>query len=251
MPQVPRALIAEDEPLLRDELIELLAQVWPQLEICVAVADGSSALEAIAKHRPDVAFLDVEMPGVSGIEVARQLPHPCHLAFITAYDHYAVSAFENGAVDYVLKPISVSRLATMVSRLRQRLVQPPVDIENLLEQIARRGHAAREYLRWINVSAGSSVRLVTVDEICYFQADNKYTVLMTDKAESLINMTIRELLDALDPHLFWQIHRSTLVNVNAISDVKRDLRGRLSVKLKARPEALAVSQPYMSRFRHM
>ncbi len=248
---MPRALIAEDEPLLREELIELLAQVWPQLEICAAVADGSSALEAIATKRPDVAFLDVEMPGLSGVEVARQLPRPCHLAFITAYDHYAVSAFESGAVDYVLKPISASRLSTTVSRLRQRLAQPPVDLESLLEQIARRGHAAREYLRWINVSVGTSVRLVTVDEICYFQADNKYTVLMTDKVESLINMTIRELLDALDPHVFWQIHRSTLVNVNAISDVKRDLRGRLSVKLKTRPEALAVSQPYASRFRHM
>ena len=248
---MPRALIAEDEPLLRDELVELLAQVWPQLEICAAVADGSSALEAIAVKRPDVAFLDVEMPGLSGIEVARQMPHPCHLAFITAYDHYAVSAFDNGAVDYVLKPLSASRLSITVSRLQQRLVQPPVNLESLLEQIALRGYAARDYLRWINVSVGTSVRLVTVDEICYFQADNKYTVLMTDKAESLINMTIRELLDALDPHVFWQIHRSTLVNVNAISDVKRDLRGRLSVKLKARPEALPVSQPYACRFRHM
>lgn len=248
---MPRALIAEDEPLLSDELVELLAQVWPQLEICATVTDGSSALEVIATKRPDVAFLDVEMPGLSGIEVARQMPHPCHVAFITAYDHYAVSAFDNGAVDYVLKPLSASRLSTTVSRLQQRLVQPPVNIESLLEQIALRGHAARDYLRWINVSVGSGVRLVTVDEICYFQADNKYTVLMTDKAESLINMTIRELLDALDPHVFWQIHRSTLVNVNAISDVKRDLRGRLSVKLKARPEVLPVSQPYACRFRHM
>ena len=248
---MPRALIAEDEPLLRDELVELLAQVWPQLDICAAVADGSSALEAIAAKRPDVVFLDVEMPGLSGIEVARQMPHPCHLAFITAYENYAVSAFENGAVDYVLKPLSASRLATTVSRLQQRLAQPPVNIEGLLEQIALRSHAARNYLRWINVSVGTSVKLVTVDEICYFQADNKYTVLMTDHAESLINMTIRELLEALDPHVFWQIHRSTLVNVNAISDVKRDLRGRLSVKLKARPETLPVSQPYASRFRHM
>lgn len=248
---MPRALIAEDEPLLRDELIELLAQVWPQLEICAAVGDGNSALEAIDKQRPDVAFLDVEMPGLSGIEVARQLSRPCHLAFITAYEHYAVGAFENGAIDYVLKPLSSARLSTMVSRLQQRLAQPPIDIESLLEQIARRGHASREYLRWINVSVGSSVRLVTVDEICYFQADNKYTVLMTDKTESLIKMTIHELLEALDPNLFWQIHRSTLVNVNAISDVKRDLRGRLSVKLKTRPEALAVSQPYACRFRHM
>lgn len=248
---MPRALIAEDEPLLRDELVELLAQVWPQLEICAAVADGNSALEAIATKRPDVAFLDVEMPGLSGIEVARQMPHPCHVAFITAYEHYAVSAFENGAVDYVLKPLSATRLSTTVSRLQQRLVQPPVNIESLLEQIALRAHAARDYLRWINVSVGTSVRLVTVDEICYFQADNKYTVLMTDQAESLINMTIRELLEALDPHVFWQIHRSTIVNVNAISDVKRDLRGRLSVKLKSRPEALPVSQPYACRFRHM
>ena len=150
-----------------------------------------------------------------------------------------------------LKPLSASRLATTVSRLQQRLVQPPVNIESLLEQIALRSHAARDYLRWINVSVGTSVKLVTVDEICYFQADNKYTVLMTDHAESLINMTIRELLDALDPHVFWQIHRSTLVNVNAISDIKRDLRGRLSVKLKARPETLPVSQPYACRFRHM
>lgn len=248
---VPRAVIAEDEPLLRDELVELLAQVWPQLEICAAVGDGVNALEAIASQRPDVAFLDVEMPGMTGIEVARHLPQSCHFAFITAYDHYAVSAFEQGAVDYVLKPLSAARLATTVSRLQQRLQQPPVDIESVLERIAQRGLIARDYLRWINVSVGASVRLVTVDEICYFQADNKYTVLMTAKTESLIKKTIRELLEELDPNLFWQIHRSTLVNVTAIADVKRDLRGRLSVKLKARPETLAVSQPYEYRFRHM
>lgn len=246
-----RAVIAEDEPLLRDELIELLAQVWPQLEIGAAVGNGVSALEAIASKRPDVAFLDVEMPGMTGIEVARHLPQSCHFAFITAYDHYAVSAFEQGAVDYVLKPLSAARLATTVSRLQQRLQQPPVDIESVLERIAQRGLIARDYLRWINVSVGSSVRLVTVDEICYFQADNKYTVLMTAKAESLIKKTIRELLEELDPNLFWQIHRATLVNVTAIADVKRDLRGRLTVKLKARPETLAVSQPYEYSFRHM
>jgi DNA-binding LytR/AlgR family response regulator len=246
----PRALIAEDEPRLREQLAERLTKLWPELELAAMVGDGMDAVQALDRHQPNILFLDIQMPGLSGLEVARYASNRCHVAFITAYDEYAVAAFEQGAVDYVLKPFTAARLATTVGRLKDRLLLPPPDLSELLvrlSSIATQG----SYLRWINASVGKAVKLITVDEICYFQADNKYTLVVTPQSESLIHKTIKELADELDPQVFWQIHRATVVNVNAISNVDRNVRGRVSVKLKQRKESLAVSDAYVHLFRQM
>jgi len=171
--------------------------------------------------------------------------------FVTAYDHYAVAAFEEGAVDYVMKPLNAARLATACDRVKKRLPAAPVNLDGLLEMLAKRTAQAHPYLRWINASQGADVRLVTVDEICYFHSDTKYTRAVTANNEALIRKSLKELLEELDPALFWQIHRSTIVNVNAIAGVSRDFAGHLIVKLKNRKETLPVSQPFAHRFRQM
>jgi DNA-binding LytR/AlgR family response regulator len=246
----PRALIAEDEPRLREQLGERLAQLWPDLEVAAMVGDGMEAVQALDRLRPNILFLDIQMPGLSGLEVARYASNRCHVAFITAYDEYAVAAFEQGAVDYVLKPFTAARLATTIGRLKERLVSPPADLSELLARLS--GVATRgTYLRWINASVGKIVKLITVDEVCYFRADNKYTLVVTPNTESLIYKTIKELSDELDPQVFWQIHRSTLVNVNAIANVERNVRGRVSVKLKDRKDSLPVADAYVHLFRRM
>jgi DNA-binding LytR/AlgR family response regulator len=191
------------------------------------------------------------MPGLTGLEVARQASGRCHVVFVTAYDQYAVAAFEEGAVDYVMKPLSAARLATACGRVKKRLSSAPADLDRLLGMLAQRAAQAQRYLRWINASQGADVRLITVDEICYFQSDTKYTPAVTPDSESLIRKSLRELLEELDPSSFWQIHRSTVVNVNAIAGVSRDFAGHLFVKLKARKETLAVSQPFAHLFRQM
>jgi DNA-binding LytR/AlgR family response regulator len=173
------------------------------------------------------------------------------VVFVTAYDQYAVAAFEEGAVDYVMKPLSAARLATACGRVKKRLSSAPADLDRLLGMLAQRAAQAQRYLRWINASQGADVRLITVDEICYFQSDTKYTRAVTPDSESLIRKSLRELLEELDPSSFWQIHRSTVVNVNAIAGVSRDFAGHLFVKLKARKETLAVSQPFAHLFRQM
>jgi DNA-binding LytR/AlgR family response regulator len=245
-----RALIAEDEPVLRQELRETLAKLWPELVICAEVEDGIEAAHALESHAPDILFLDIQMPGMNGLDVARQASGRCHVAFVTAYEEYAVAAFEQGAVDYVMKPFSPARLATTVARLRQKVGTAPADLGGLLHSLGRH-REAKDYLRWITVARGDDLQLVTVEEICYFQADNKYTRVVTGERESLIRRTIRELLDQLDPAAFWQIHRGTLVNVNAIAGLTRDMAGHLRVRLKQRKELLPVSDPYAHRFRQM
>lgn len=244
----PRAVIAEDEPLLRDELEEVLAALWPELEIVARAADGISALREIQRLAPDILFLDIQMPGLTGLDVARHASGRCHVVFVTAYDQHAIAAFEQGAVDYVLKPIAASRLATTVSRLKSRIGGPAQPVDFVLRELAAPG---RDYLRWINASHGSTVKIITVDDVNYFQADNKYTRVVTSDGDSLIRKPIRELLDELDPSTFWQIHRSTIVNVNAIAGVARDARGRPQVRLKRGSELLAVSEAYAHRFRQM
>jgi DNA-binding LytR/AlgR family response regulator len=243
----PTALIAEDEPLLADELADHLAALWPQLAIVARVGDGVAALHAIERHQPDIAFLDIQMPKLTGIEVARQISGRCHVAFITAFDQHALGAFEAGAIDYVMKPLQLSRLVTTVQRLKSRITQPPPDLSQLHDARAPTGG----YLQWIRASRGSAVRLITVDEVCYFKADSKYTLVVTADSESLIRKTIKELADELDPNAFWQIHRAVLVNVHAIDSVLRDGSGGLAVRLKARPETLAVSEPHHHLFRQM
>jgi DNA-binding LytR/AlgR family response regulator len=191
------------------------------------------------------------MPGMSGLEVARQASGRCHVVFVTAYDKYAVAAFEQGAVDYVMKPFAPARLATTIARLKQRIGSTPADLEGLLKKLADAFNAERGHLRWITASLGDDVRLITIEEIDYFHADSKYTVVATRDGEALIRKPIRELVNELDPQLFWQIHRGTLVNVNAVAGVHRDFKGRLRVRLKNRKETLAVSEPYMHRFKQM
>ena len=246
-----KAVIAEDEPVLRAELRETLGVLWPELAICAEAQDGVEAVHALETAHPDVLFLDIQMPGLSGLEVARHASGRCHVVFVTAYDQYAVAAFDQGAVDYVMKPISVARVASTVQRLKERLRQAPADLERLLDALASRLDQHKEYVRWITASQGNDVRLITVDEICYFKADNKYTLVVTAQHESLIRRAVRDLLAELDPAMFWQIHRGTLVNVNAIAGVQRDLGGHLRVKLKERNETLPVSEAYVHRFKAM
>jgi len=244
-------VIAEDEPVLRAQLKELLGDVWPELDVVAAAEDGLRAMRALERHHPDVLFLDIEMAGLTGLEIAKHASGRCHVVFVTAYDHYAVAAFEEGAVDYVMKPLNAARLATACDRVKKRLPAAPVNLDGLLEMLAKRNAQAHPYLRWINASQGADVRLVTVDEICYFHSDTKYTRAVTANNEALIRKSLKELLEELDPALFWQIHRSTIVNVNAIAGVSRDFAGHLIVKLKNRKETLPVSQPFAHRFRQM
>lgn len=247
----PTAVIAEDEPLLRRELANALATLWPELSVVAEAEDGALALKALHEHLPDVMFLDIAMPGMTGLEVARAASGRCHVVFVTAYDQYAVSAFEQGAVDYVMKPFELPRLAAALDRVRERIASAPANLEGLLASLLERSAPKRRFLRWITVAHGRSVRLIPINDICYFQADNKYTLVVTASAQSLINKSIKELLDELDPDTFLQVHRSTVVNVNAIAAVHRDLRGRLEVQLKARGETLPVSGSYAHLFRQM
>ena len=247
----PSAVIAEDEPLLRGELKDALAELWPEAELKAEAENGIEAIRALETYRPDVLFLDIHMPGMNGLEVARVASGRCHIVFVTAYDNYAVTAFEQGAVDYVMKPFSAARLATAIARVRLRIANAPANLDGLLKALAENAQRARSYLRWISVGEGRAVRLITADEICYFQADNKYTLVVTPSSQSLINKTIKELLDELDPDVFFQIHRGTIVNANFIAAVDRDLRGRQEVRLKQRKETLPVSASFAHRFRQM
>ena len=244
----PRAVIAEDEPLLREELAELLASLWPELDLVAQAGDGLEALRALEAHAPDVLFLDIQMPGLTGLEVARQASGRCHVVFVTAYDQHTLAAFEQGAADYVLKPANAARLATTVARLKERIGRQAPALEGLLREL---GGGSRGFLRWINASHGQAVRVITVDDVCYFQADSKYTRVVTASEESLIRKPIKELCDELDPACFWQIHRSTIVNVHAVAGVVRDLRGRTQVRLRKREELLSVSEGYVHLFRQM
>ncbi|MES2562444.1 MAG: LytTR family DNA-binding domain-containing protein [Pseudomonadota bacterium] len=247
----PVAIIAEDEPVLRVQLQEMLSSVWPELTIAAAAGDGFQAMQALQQHDPDVLFLDIQMPGLTGLEVARHASGRHHVVFLTAYDQYAVAAFDAGAVDYMMKPVTTARLSTACERVRARLSTAPPNLEDLLDALAKRVAQTSPYLRWINASLGTEVKLVTIDEVCYFQSDTKYTRVVTSDHESLIRKPLKELAHELDPAQFWQIHRSTIVNVNTIAAVSRDLSGRFIVKLKHRRETLPVSQAYTHRFRQM
>ncbi|KGM51131.1 transcriptional regulator [Lysobacter concretionis Ko07 = DSM 16239] len=253
----PTCIIAEDESLLRRALVERLGKAWPELRILAECEDGASALEALAEHRPDVAFLDIRMPGLTGLEVATAAieasPHT-QIVFVTAYDQYAIDAFERGAVDYLLKPITAERLAATVQRLQARSGNnEAAALSALLQRLAPAARAvdAPEPLTWITASAGRETRLILVDDVAYFRADNKYTTVMTAEGEALLRTPIKELLTVLDATTFKQIHRSTIVNLRAIAGIVRDDSGRGTVRLKTRPETLAVSAPFMTLFRHM
>jgi DNA-binding LytR/AlgR family response regulator len=249
MPQ-PTAVIAEDEVVLRDELRSHLAALWPELAVVGEAGDGFEALRLLDQLAPDLLFLDIQMPGLSGLEVARQAAGRCHVVFVTAYDVHAVAAFDEGAVDYLLKPYSVERLALAVGRLRRRIGTSAARLDGLLGELARVA-PERKYLRWINAAQGNELSLIMVDEVLYFEADTKYTRVVLAGKDVLIRRPLKELQDELDPSSFWMIHRSTIVNATAIAGVTRDFRGHLFVKLKARDERLAVSQAHAHLFRQM
>ena len=246
------ALLADDEPHLVTHLAQSLTRLWPDLEIVATAGNGLEALARIETLRPDLAFLDIRMPGLSGLDVAARLTRPCRLVFVTAYDQFAVEAFEREAVDYLLKPVSDERLGRTVARLRSG--QDPQLPEALLARLRDLVGAAKAPpgpLRWIKAQAGQTIRLVAVEEICYFQASEKYTTVVTRDAELLIRTPLKELAEQLDPDQFWQIHRSTLVNVRQIAAARHDAMGRLALQLKHRPETLPVSRNFAHLFRQM
>lgn len=246
-----RALIADDEPLLRADLKNRLGRLWPELLVCAEAADGNAALEAFERERPDIAFLDIRMPGRSGLEVAEAIAERCHIVFVTAFDKHAVEAFERGAHDYVVKPISDARLQTMVARLKERTAGPPPQLDALLRELSARLPSRREYLRWIKASHGSALKLLEIEQVLFFDADEKYTRVVTTEGESLIRKPIKELIEELDPEQFWQIHRATIVNAKAIAGVTRDSVGRIQIKIKGAPDQLEVSRSFAHLFRQM
>jgi DNA-binding LytR/AlgR family response regulator len=246
---MPTALIVEDEPLLAEELKEELTRLWPELALLPPAHDGLAALREIEAHRPDVLFLDVQMPGLTGIEVARIAGARSHVVFITAYDQYAIQAFEQGAVDYLLKPIETARLAQALVRVKARLQRAPADLSALLEQLQRT--SGTERLQWITVLQGRDIQFISVDDVCYFRADNKYIAVVTATGESLITTPLKELVARLDPAVFWQVHRGVVVNMHAVHSVRRSITGQLDLKLKSRPETVRVSAGYSHLFKHM
>ena len=272
-----RALIADDERLLREQLRARLAEVWPELEIVAEAKNGREAVELTAQHHPDLVFLDIRMPGMTGVEAARaiaQLPadeedpegwHGCEIVFITAYDQYAIEAFEQGVVDYVLKPAERERLQVTVERIKKRLAQrrgaedasssadpPPAAMQQLLQRLAARMDPAKApQLRWIQATVGQNIQMIPVDEVLFFISDEKYTRVQTATIEALIRKPIKELVEELDAEVFWQIHRSTLVNTQYIAGVSRDLRGRQLVAVKGHPEKLEVSRSFTGLFKGM
>ena len=253
------ALVAEDEPLLRQALVAQLQRLWPELRIVAECEDGAAALEMLETLRPDLAFLDIRMPGVTGIDVARALETlspRTQVVFITAYDQYAIDAFERGAVDYLLKPVADERLLATRQRVLARLQAGVPDrqlLDQLLDQLARRPAVAGAVPppAWITASNGRETRLVMLEDVLYFRADSKYTAVVTADEELLLRSSLRELAQVLDPQCFRQVHRSTIVNMKAVAAVSRDDSGRGVLRLKNRSETLVVSQPFMSLFRGM
>ena len=250
-------IVAEDEALLRHALVAELKRAWPALRIVAECEDGASAVEALAEHQPDVAFLDIRMPGLTGLEVANAAADASprtRIVFVTAYDQYAIDAFERGAIDYLLKPVKPERLDATVARLQAQDTLPDAaTLAALLDRLGAMPDPAGspEPLTWLTASAGRETRLVLVDEVIYFHADQKYTTVVTADGEALLRTPLRELLPRLDPATFKQIHRSTIVNLKAVAGILRDDSGRGTLRLKNRPETLAVSQPFMALFKQM
>jgi DNA-binding LytR/AlgR family response regulator len=256
-----RAVIADDEPLMREQLRSRLSELWPELEIVGEAKNGVEAVELVEEHRPEVVFLDIRMPAKNGIVAARDIAklvaalggRPPEIVFVTAYDEYAIDAFEQGVIDYVLKPAERERLALTVERLRKRLAAPSAPSDVLQEALARLAEKLDppSRLKWIQASVGNQIQMIPVDEVLFFVSDEKYTRVQTAQQEALIRKPMKELLAELDPAQFWQIHRSTLINVRAIAGVIRDERGRQLVAVKGRPEKLEVSRSYAHLFKGM
>lgn len=251
---MPTAIIADDERLMRDQLRTRLNQVWPELEILAEAKNGEEAVQLVENHQPDFAFLDIRMPVKTGLEAAKMIGGKAHIVFITAYDQYAIEAFDQGAIDYVMKPADVERLGRTVERLKSRMTAgAPNDMSAMLNQLAQQMGLKPKpnYLNWIQASIGQELRLIPVEEILFFQSDEKYTRVQTATYEALIRKPVRDLAEELDPALFWQIHRATLVNAKAISGVVRDMRGRHLVQVKGLTEKLEVSRSFVHLFKQM
>jgi len=257
------ALIADDEPLLRDALRRQLAIVWPELEIVAEARNGREAMRLFDERHPDICFLDVHMPGLSGVDAANHIGRRAHLVFVTAYDHYAVEAFAQGALDYLLKPVEPARLAETVRRLSERLQssRPAINTEQLLRQLTEQlaklqsGAGKKETLRWIRAQAGRTVRLIAIDDVDYLRSDAKYTIVAWREggkaAEAVVRTPLKELLDQLDAEQFAQVHRSVVVNLCAITHVKRHDNETAEIHLKGRDDVLPVSRNYVHLFRQM
>ena len=245
-----RAIIADDEPNLAEDLRRRISKLWPELEIAAVLHDGVAAQQALITLSPDIAFLDIQMPGMTGLEVAQAAPPNCRVVFVTAYDEHAVKAFEQAAVDYVLKPASDERLARCVERLRQNEI---MDSSVLLARLSSllQANSKPAPLRWIRAQLGQSVRMVAVEEVCYFQSDDKYTTVLTRDAELLLRTPIKELIEQLDPAEFWQVHRGTVVNVRQIAAAHHTTLGKVTLSLRERKETLNVSRSYAHLFRQM
>jgi len=253
---MPTAIIADDEDLQRSDLRRMLALAWPELEIVALCEDGSEALDAIARLRPDIAFLDIRMPGVGGLEVAGASGGACRVVFTTAYDSHALEAFDLGAIDYLLKPVTQERLGQAVARLRERVAggAGTADSAGLLQAMAEldrrlRAVARAERIRWISATAGSTIKIFPIDEVLFFESDARYTRVVSASDEGLIRKPLKELQAGLDPDGFWQIHRGVLVAVRAIARARRDELGNITVELREHPQQLKVSQTYAWRFR--
>lgn len=260
-PSAVTALVADDEPLLRDRLVAHLARLWPELQVVGQARNGREAIELFERHRPAVAFLDVHMPGQSGIDAARAIGGRAEVVFITAYEQYAVQAFEQGAIDYLVKPFDEQRLTETVQRLRRRLPAATSDpsptiegrdelLDHLAAELRRRG-PVRQHLQWIKASLGPAVRLIPVTQVAYLRSDEKYTLVAWEGGEALIRKTIRELADELDPEVFVQVHRSVIVNLHHVSQVVRGANETADVHLRGRSEVLPVSRSYLHVFRQM
>jgi DNA-binding LytR/AlgR family response regulator len=245
------AVIAEDEPLLRAELRQALATLWPELVVVAEAGDGAEAIREMQRHRPAIVFLDIHMPGVSGLDVAAQASGRAHVVFVTAFNEHAAAAFEQGAIDYVVKPLSMARLAKTVDRLKERLRGTPADLHGLAELLKTIVRDDSRYVRWLTVPHGRELRIVTADEICYLRAANKYTSLFTANAEYLMTSTLKHMREKLDPQYFWQIHRSFIVNVRAIQTVHRSFHGSFEVQLRHRRELLPVSSACAHLFKQL
>ena len=248
-----RALIADDEVHLAEHLRARLAHLWPELEVLPLAANGVEALRVVIEEQPEMAFLDIRMPGLTGIELARRIDTNTHVVFVTAFDQYAVEAFDREVVDYLLKPVTDERLAKAVERLQRKLAsaERPPALDEVLAKLARAIPGAGARLRWIRALKGEIVQQIAVDDVLYFQASDKYTCVITREGESLIRVPLAELTGQLDAELFWQIHRGTLVNMNAVAATRRDLGGRVFVKLKDGKTELPVSRAYAHLFKQM
>ena len=248
-----RALIADDETHLAEHLRARLAHLWPELETLPLAANGIEALRAINEEEPDVAFLDIRMPGLTGVELARRIDTKTHVVFVTAFDQYAVEAFDREVVDYLLKPVTDERLAKCVERLKRRLAsaQQPPALDEVLAKLARALPAATGRLRWIRALKGEEVRQIAVDDVLYFQASDKYTCVITRDGESLIRLPLSELSTQLDTETFWQVHRGTVVNMHEVASTRRDMGGRVFIRLKDGKTELPVSRAYAHLFKQM